>query len=133
MARFKQTKRTDDQESTEGDDNMLCGVCNKLVIFDDPLHPYIARCNVCGETSYIHKSRKCSNALYKTTVVGKSDKTNRIVDSAKFNEQQSVNLHCRKCRVNCFICVTEDHNFSEYNGITSIPCQSYYNNIISYF
>ena len=130
MARTKQTKRDEDHESTKGNDKWLCGVCNKPVVYDDPSCPYIATCNVCGDSSYIHKSRKCSNALYKSTPVGKEDKTTKIVDSKKFNEQESVNLHCRKCRVNCFICLTEDHNYGEYYSVT---CKMYYNNNFSYF
>ena len=118
MARTKQTQKP---KSTKQDDEWLCGVCNKLVTYDDNTQPYIAMCDVCGEANYIHKSKKCSHALYKTTPVGKEDKTNKIVDSATFNEQDSVNLHCRKCRVNCFICVTKDHAYGEYNiGITNI-------------
>lgn len=110
MARTKQTQR--DNTATNAD-TWLCGVCNKTVVYKDPTKPYIANCDVCGKSNYIHGSRNCANMLYKLTPQGQKDNTNKLVSSAKFNEMESCGLYCQSCRVNCFIC-NEDHVYGMY-------------------
>ena len=118
MARTKQTKR--DEEATDPN-KWLCGVCNKMIKYKDSTKPYIANCEVCGEPRYIHNSRNCANMLYKSTPQGQKDKTNKIVDSAKFNEMESCGLYCQQCRVDCFLC-NENHVYGMCNNGIMIIC-----------
>ena len=71
----------------------------------DPSDQHNASCDLCGTKYAIHDTNKCAYALFKTTPLGKNlPKTVSRVEREVFNQQQSVNLWCFRCRRPCFYC-----------------------------